>query len=200
MTKRKPPAAAPPPAAPLAPRRNPPRQVISAEQYNALWLTWLETQRVEECARRAGVDRKTARRYISGPGCPEKGMEPILVRHERVLRQAKEDEDMVLLKWRQESFSQVIAKTMQLLKGEAILHQRDLNKRLEASKQGADAGPSLPLDRLVGAMDRTYRMGEHALGGPDATIEQTRGDRFTHWSEEELLEFWETGRRPVHDL
>jgi hypothetical protein len=173
---------------------------ITAEQYNIIWATYTECQNIQECAKRAEVNYKTAKRYVDGEGDPKRGMIPCAVRYERVMAQSREDEDFTLQKWREETFRGTITKTMELLKGEAIIHQDVINRKLKLKKAKKPVAPDLPLDRLVGAMDKIYRMGEHALGGPDQTIGDASESRFRNWTKEELLHYWERGVRPEHDL
>jgi hypothetical protein len=89
---------------------------------------------------------------------------------------------------------------MQLCTGEAILHQEALNGRLQDLRAGKGAAPAMTLPALVATMNTLYRMGEHALGGADTSVSHDLAGRFRNWTDQEINEFWTTGKRPLHDL
>ena len=148
------------------------------------------------CARLIGIPKKVAQEYIHGAADPDNGMDQIHARFVRVQKLAHVHEEYDLARFRADIFKDVVQKQLQILQGDAMIHQRDLQQRLEAMRNGKKALPMMPLDKLVSSVDKLFRIGEHCLGGSDQRVEHSIVDQFQDWSEAELIEYWTTGRKP----
>jgi hypothetical protein len=178
----------------------PPR--ISSDTYNKLWLAYNEKQVLDYCAKKAGVNRRTAERYIDGPGAPEYMMHPIAARYARVQSTAQDEEDLTLAKFRSEMLKDVILPSMKIVMSERVLLSKDAAARLEeaqkAKKGDKIKGARVGLESLTRSIDRMIRLGEKMLGGADIKVEGSGGieRKFADWTEEELLEYGTTGKVP----
>jgi hypothetical protein len=187
------------PPEPRKPSKKKRQPTISTETYNKLWEAYRERQNVSYCARQAGVNHKTAERYIHGPGAPELMMHPIAARWARVQAAATEEEDMTLAAFRRRALTDLVLPGMKMLESERGLAGQDLMKRLEEYKNTGKVKGKMPLGLFVKALDKLTRLGERMLGGADVTLNQRVGgleEEFERWTEEELIEYATTGRKP----
>jgi hypothetical protein len=172
---------------------------ISTETYNKLWDAYREQQNVSYCARQAGCNMKTAERYINGPGAPEAMMHPIAARWARVQSAAIEEEDMTLAAFRRKTLHELVMPGMKMLDGERSLAVQELMNRIAEFKKTGKVKGKMPLGAFVKALDKLTRLGERMLGASDLKTEQHVGGlehEFEGWTEEELIEYSTTGRKP----
>lgn len=173
---------------------------VSYEQYNVMWTTYLETQSIAECARRANVNQKTAQKYINGKASPKRGMEPIAERFRRIQSAAKKEEDLTYQRFCSEQLKLVI-ELLNIQMGEIYLVHEDTKKRVDEYKANKAKGGdpvSLPQKDVVRNLDSMIRLGMRLMGGPDQTLEH-KDSRFANWTDEEKMLFLEKGIRPDHD-
>lgn len=186
------------PAAPKKGKRRTPG--ISTATYNKLWDAYRERQSIDYCAKKAGVNPKTAEKYIDGDGAPEFMMHPIAVRYARVMQAAQEEEEITLSGFRRDMLNDVVLPTMKLLETERVLGSQDAVKRLTDYKKTKKIKTRVGVEALTRAQDRMVRLGERMLGGADIKVEQggTLEDKFRGWTEKELVEYATSGKMPDH--
>lgn len=186
---------------PKKPRKTRKKQqpVISNKTYNLLWDAYREKQNVVYCAKKAGVNEKTARKYIDGPGAPHAMMHPIGARWARVQEAAVEEEDLTLAAFRRQTLHDLVLPGMKMLESERALAGQEIMRRLEEFKKNGTIKGKMPLSVFVKTLDKLARLGERMLGGADLKVDQHVGgleQEFEDWSEEELIEYSTTGRKP----
>jgi hypothetical protein len=179
--------------------RKAPGKRISPAQYNALWLAYQKQPSARRAARESGLQLKTALHYITGPGCPEIGMEPIRERWLRVQAAAQEEQELTVLTLRRTEMDWA-RKQLTAIHGEMELALADVRKRVQDYQAGGgQTAPKRELDlaELVAAYDKAVRTAEHLLGGPDAVVENRQGfDPLDSLNEEEALAYATTGVLP----
>ncbi len=197
-------AARPPSRATGAPRKAPKRPYknvpkITPAQYNALWEGYIEKPVVAHAARRAGLNRETAERYITGAANPAAGMEPIRERWLRVQAAAQEEQELDVLTLRRSELGYA-RKQLLAIHAEMELALADARRRVqEYNASGGTATPQRELDlqELVNAYDRAVRTAEHLLGGPDVSVGRAGFDPLDALTEEEALAYATTGILPA---
>ena len=182
--------------------QEPKRRTLTAKQYNEMWRAYAERQTVEHVAKATGLNVRLVRRYVSGRGDPNRGMEPIKKRWLRVQSQAQAEEELTLVQFRREQMK-LVQGAIKAASEELLLMREDIRRRIKAYKDSeGKASPVVgtSLDKLTQSIDRMVRLGERILGGPDQIKENRVGiDRFENWTIEELVEYSTTGRVPDHD-
>lgn len=173
---------------------------LTAAQYNAIWAAYQDRQTIRHCARATGITASTVQNYITGPGAPEMGMEPIRERWLRVQAAAQEEQELTVLTLRRAEMDWA-RKQLTALHGEMELALADVRRRVQLYQAagGAEAPKrELGLGELVGAYEKAVRLTEHLLGGPDVTVAGARGyDPLDSLTEEEALAYATTGVLPA---
>lgn len=169
---------------------------MPVEVYNRMFELWCERQSLDYVTERVDVSRKVVKRYVRGPGDPRRGLEPIEERWRRGMQMAQATEELSLARFRREQM-ELVEKSIGVLTGELALAQKDVKRRLTDVRDGESPAVRVQLDKLASSIDRMVRLGERLLGGPDRVSEH-RGGEFEAWTEEELIEYAETGRVPEH--
>lgn len=191
------PAARPTESSRAGPARAAPR--LTAAQYNALWAAYQERQTLRHCARATGLALSTCQNYITGPGAPEMGMEPLRDRWLRVQAAAQEEQELTVLTLRRAEMDWA-RKQLTALHGEMELALADVRRRVQLYQAaGGQEAPKreLGLGELVGAYERAVRLAEHLLGGPDVTVAGARGfDPLDSLTEDEALAYATAGVLP----
>ncbi len=179
-------------------REQPPR--IKATAYNALWQAYCKTQNITAAAKEARVSCTTAAKFITGSGHPEAGMEPIRDRWLRVQARAQEEQELDLLSFRRKE-KQNALQQLTILHGEMQLAMADVKRRLDAYKdaKGKNAPERDMMTRdIVTAYDKTVRLVEHLLGGPDMVVGGVLvNDPLNALTPEEAMEYATTGKLPA---
>lgn len=175
---------------------------ITIAQYNALWKQYCIDQNESNAARVAGVNSKTARRYISGEGNPDKGMYPIKERFKQRQEESQRQEDLTFTQWQQlevkglQRFKGVMVAELELL-GEHVKQRmkryRDALEKDEASLPELSVG----IDKLTKSMEQILRLEHHMRGGSESTS-TIQSSKFAGWSEEEIENFISNGIYPEH--
>lgn len=173
----------------------PPDKRLSIDQYNALWLAYTEQQDVVACAKKVDIPVALAHDYIFGKGDPANALEPIHERWVRSMRLTHAVEDWTLSRFRAQVFKDVVQEQMTIIRGDTILHKRELARRMEAAARGQRGIPMMALDKLIASAERLFRIGSHCLGETEQK-QKAQDDPFVGWSEAEIMAFWTTGQRP----
>jgi hypothetical protein len=197
---RKPAAATPAPPERAPGRRKvnqPPR--ITIEKYNALQAAYFKKQAVETAAKIAGVAKSTAQFYINGPARPDAGLVPIKQAWLDVQVEAQEKRQLTLVKFHEEQtkeLEEIIGTTVAELK----LIRAEVFRRVKRYKDsgGKDIETGASLSSALKSYESAVHLMERVLGAPDARIEHSGEDRYKTWSDEEVIEFMTTGKRPDH--
>jgi hypothetical protein len=172
---------------------------ISAATYNAMWDAYAQQPSARAVARKLGLSRQVCDHYITGPGAPDIGMEPIRERWIRVQAAVQEEQELTVLSLRRTEMDWA-RKQLTALHGEMELALADVRKRVqEYQASGGTAAPrrELKLAELVVAYNNAVRTVEHLLGGPDAVVESRKGyDPLDSLSEEEAMVYVTTGVLP----
>jgi hypothetical protein len=169
-------------------------QLVTVVEYNALWEEYQRSQSTIKAAEFSGVNYDTARKYITGPGDPERGFMPIAHRW-RVLQTQRQHVEVITLTAYRRAEIATIANMLAVLRGEFKIAAGDVESRLEAYRHAREAAaasgqPSprgereLTLDKLMASYEKISRLGEHYLGGPDQIHAMAR-DPLDEVSEEE---------------
>ena len=196
----------------LAKRAQPPR--ISPEQYNAMYQAYKEKQSVSHVSKTCKVTYETAEHYINGKAKPDYAMEQIKERYLRAEKAKHTEEDRTDIQRAKERLRLVDA-VINLAGGEAMIYQHDLKNRIAhyeeqviewQNKPPATRGepPEAPRAISLGALgkllDRMVRTEQYLRGGVDKVLGVIdAGNRFSRYSDDELLELAYTGRVPDHD-
>jgi len=182
-----------------APQRRKKSPNIKAETYNALQTAYFERQSIEGAAKTVGVTKNTARYYIDGPGKPEVGMVPIKQLWLDVQMEAQEKRQMTLLRFHEEQTKE-LEEVLNTVSAELKLIRASVLRRVKRFKDsgGVDIETGASLGQALKSYERVSRLMERFLGAPDATLEHRGEDRYRHWTDEEIVEFAETGKLPDH--
>lgn len=198
--------------APLKKGTQPPR--ITPAKYNEMYQAYREKQSVTYVTKKCRVNYDTADFYINGKGKPEFAMEQIKERYLRAEKAKHTQEDRTDIERARERLRLVDA-IINLAGGETMLHQRDLKNRIEDYDKKVIEWQSLPEDTRgepppapraisLGALgkllDRMVRTEQYLRGGVDKVLGVVdAGNRFSRYTDEELLQLAYTGRVPDHD-
>lgn len=174
------------------------KNMMTREKYNIMRKVYLETQSYSHAARAAGVDHRTARRYIV-EGRPKKNYPAIapLVRGQARKEEAK-------FEFTIEEFRRKYMKEIEeALKGHIVdirLHNRRIQIQAKKAQEDVEYTPEVS-SRLIDSVrgfDLLVRLGEHVMGGVDETINVTSSDFTQKMSEEEAMKYLTTGEIPEH--
>jgi hypothetical protein len=173
---------------------------ISADTYNKLQDAYFEVQTYAHAAKAAGVTKKTAKFYIEGPGRPEVGMTPIKQVWLDVQVEAQERKQMTLLRFQEEQAKE-LEEIVNTALGELRLVRAEVVRRLKRYKEsgGKDIETGASFQSAIKSYERAVKLMERMLGAPDMTLKTTEGeDRYRNWSDQEIIDYMETGKVPEH--
>lgn len=178
-------------------RRNPPQLTVA--QYNALQNAYFEKQVIDHAAKTAGVRFPTAKFYIEGEGRPDHGMPPIKQVWLDVQVEAQERKQLTLLKF-QEAQAKELEEIVNTTLGELKLVRAEVVRRLTRFKTsgGADLETGASMGSALKSYERAVRLMERLLGAPDMTVASRQEDRYRNWTDEEIVQYMETGKVPDH--
>lgn len=155
---------------------------LSIDKYNEMYAVYQEVQSPDAVAKRCGVHRDTATKYIE-EGDPARNLRPLKDRLIRVMEGAQARQDYTLEMARSEM--QRIARVLLVKTAEKV-------KELQPS----DIRPDL-LPRLLTDLQKVI---ERTMGVADATYRVEKDDPFAQWTIEELMAYAQTGIMPQHEL
>lgn len=156
---------------------------LTIDQYNACYEAYVVRQSGNHVAKSTGINLKTAIKYIN-EGDPKRNLRPLKDRFMEVVQRAQDKQDFTL----------EIARTQ--MQGVA----RALLARMSARITAMDPS-ELDADGLAAGITKVQGVIERTLGVADQTVKiDGSKSRFDTWTDEELFTFFETGKRPDHDI
>jgi len=161
--------------------KRPKGPAISIDTYNAMYDAYMAQQSAAYVAKTAGVDRRTAKRYIER-GDPKRNLRPLKQRYQAVIQSAQQKADYDLATARAE------------VQGAARVMLHRLAERIRLLDPD-----ELDANRVTTSLKDLQVVLERTLGVADASVEVRAESRFADWSLEELVEFAVKGVAPTHD-
>jgi len=156
--------------------------IISIDKYNELYAAYQENQSPDSVARKCGVHRDTATKYIE-EGDPARNLRPLRDRLQKVLEGAQARQDYTLEMARGEM--QQVARVLLVKTAKRV-----------SELQAAEIRPDL-LPRMLTDLQKVI---ERTMGVADATVRVERDDMFANWTLEELMAYAQTGKLPEHEI
>lgn len=187
----------PVPQAPRRKKRQAPQ--ITVESYNKLQDAYFIRQSVSYAAKEAGVNPKTAKIYIEGPGKPEVGLVPIKQVWLDYHTEAQEKKQITLARFQEEQLKEmqeILGTTL----GELKLVRAEVVRRLNAYKAsgGKEIETGATMSSALRSYEKAYKLMERMLGRADLTVEAQGETRYQNWTDEEMVTYMETGLVPAH--
>jgi len=172
---------------------------ISAATYNKLQESYFERQSINAAAKAAKVHFNTAKCYIDGPGKPEVGLVPIKQIWLDVQTEAQERKQLTLVKFQEKMVTEVET-IVETNIAELRLIRAEVQRRVKNYKdsQGTNIETGSSMNSALKSYERAVKLMEHLLGKPDLTVKHEGEDRYASWTDDEILDYMETGKLPDH--
>ncbi len=172
---------------------------LNVDTYNRMQTAYFEKQSLRYVVKAARVAARTAKFYVEGPGKPDFGFVPIKQVWLDIQIEAQERVQLTLVKFREDQIkeAQEIVGTsvaeLKLVRAEVF---RRVTKYKESAGKDIETGASL--GSALGSYGQAVRLVEHLLGGADVTMEHRGIDKYRDWTDDEIINYLETGRVPDH--